>query len=65
MFRKIYIFCLTNSYKITPVATDAFKLSVFPNIGIFIFVSATSTISFDTPFASFPITIAFLFSFIS
>ena len=38
-----------------PVATDAFKLSVFPNIGIITLLSEISITSFDTPFASFPI----------
>lgn len=52
---------LTYSYTIIAVATDAFRLSVFPNIGIFTFVSAISCISFDTPFASFPITITFCY----
>ena len=56
---------LTYSYTIIAVATDAFRLSVFPNIGIFTFVSVISCISFDTPFASFPITITFLLYFIS
>ena len=41
-------------------ATEAFKLSVFPSIGIFIFSSAYSKTSLDTPFASFPITSTFL-----
>ena len=42
------------------VATEAFKLSVLPNIGIFTLLSANSCTSFETPFASFPITITFL-----
>ena len=31
----VAIFCLTYSYNIIPVLTAAFRLSVFPNIGIF------------------------------
>ena len=42
---------------------DAFKLSVFPSIGIFIFSSAMFIIFSSTPFASFPITKTFLLYF--
>ena len=45
-------------------ATEAFRLSVFPSIGILTLWSAKSCISFDTPFASFPIIITFLLYFI-
>lgn len=48
-----------------PVATDAFRLSVLPSIGIFTNSSDASCNSFDTPFASFPIIIADFSYFIS
>lgn len=51
-------FFLFISYKITPVATAAFRLSVFPGIGIFILSFAKFKTFSETPFASFPITTA-------
>ena len=59
LFYLLVNFCLTYSYVIMPVATAAFKLSVLPSIGIFIFLSAISNTSFDIPFASFPIIMTF------
>lgn len=59
LYYCISSFFLTYSYKITPAATETFRLSVFPSIGIITLLSDMSIISFDTPFASFPKTIAF------
>jgi hypothetical protein len=49
------LLCLAASYiRILP-ATAAFSDSTSPSIGIFIFFSTISSISFDIPAASFPI----------
>ena len=55
-----YLACLIASYNTIPVATAAFKLSVFPRIGIFTFTSDFESTSFDIPLASLPIIIAVL-----
>lgn len=59
-FKSFYNFLRFISYKIIPVATAAFKLSVFPDIGILILSSTKSNTFGDTPFASFPIMTALL-----
>jgi len=41
-FSYLFNFCLTYSYITIPAATEAFKLSVLPNIGIIAFSSAIS-----------------------